>query len=264
MRILFVGDIVGSVGRNMVINNVARLKDELQLDLVIANGENSAHGKGITRKIYHALLNAGVDVITMGNHTYSKDPIFQFIDEAEQLVVPMNLDPDDRGQHYKVVEVNGYKVCICNVMGEVFMIEVNSSPFDCMKEILRNVEADFYFCDFHGEATSEKLAFAYYFKDDIHAVVGTHTHVQTADNRIIGNTAYISDVGMCGAYESIIGRDVNEVLTRFTTNEKTRFTVAEGEGMLNAVVIDFDEVHKCAIAIKRLQILPEKGQCLSD
>lgn len=256
MRILFVGDIVGAVGRKMVIEHVPSLRAEKNIDFVVANAENSAHGKGITNKIYHQLLNNGVDLITMGNHTFSKDTIYKFIDEADCMIRPMNLIPEEVGQSYKVVEICGLKVCFVNLMGQIFMVQVSDSPFVCMEEILDTVDADIYFVDLHGEATSEKNAFSYYFEKEVQAVVGTHTHVQTADERVENGAAFISDVGMCGAYRSVIGRDVDEVLTRFTTNEKTRFTVAEGEGVFCGVIIEFDEENKKAISIERIQIRP--------
>lgn len=256
MRILFVGDIVGAVGRSMVSKYVSTIKQEQNIDFVVANGENAAHGKGITKKIYHQLLNNGVDLITLGNHTFSKDTIHSFIDEADQMIRPMNLLPLEGGNPYKVVEINGLKVCIVNLMCNVFMVQVEGSPFDCMEDILEDVDADIYFVDLHGEATSEKIAFSYYFEKYVQVVVGTHTHVQTADERVENGTAFISDVGMCGAYRSVIGRDIEEVLTRFTTNEKTRFTVAEGDGIFCGVIIDIDEKTKAATHIERIQIRP--------
>lgn len=257
MRILFVGDIVGSVGRSMVTKYVPSIKQERNIDFVVANGENSAHGKGITKKIYHQLLNNGVDLITLGNHAFSKDTIHSFIDEAEHMIRPMNLMPLEGGNPYKVVEINGLKVCFVNLMCNVFMVQVEGSPFDCMEDILEDVDADIYFVDLHGEATSEKIAFSYYFEKYVQVVVGTHTHIQTADERVENGTAFISDVGMCGAYRSVIGRDIEEVLTRFTTDAKTRFTVAEGEGIFCGVIIDIDEHTKAATHIERIQIRPE-------
>lgn len=256
MRILFVGDIVGNVGREMVHTYIPILKEEEDIDLVIANGENAAHGKGITQKIYNQLLIDGVDVITLGNHAFSKDTVFSFLEEADRMVRPMNLEPLDGGQYYKVVEVNGKRICIVNIMCNVFMVQVNGSPFDCMNKILKEVKADLYFVDLHGEATSEKIAFSYYFENKVQMIVGTHTHVQTADERVENNTAFISDVGMCGTYRSVIGRDIEEVLTRFTTDEKTRFTVAQGDGIFCGVIIDVDEENNVPIAIKRIQIRP--------
>lgn len=257
MRLLFVGDVVGAVGRKMMMKYVPLLKEEEHIDFTIVNGENAAHGKGITRKIYHQFLNNGVDLITMGNHTFSKDTIFTFIDEADQMIRPMNLEPMDVGQSYKVVEINGLKVCFVNLMCEVFMIKVPMSPFDCMEEILQEVEADIYFVDLHGEATSEKIAFSYYFEKRVQVVVGTHTHIQTADEKVENGSAFISDVGMCGAYRSVIGRDIDEILHRFTTKEKTRYTIAEGDGIFCGVIIDIDEETKQATAIKRIQYRPE-------
>lgn len=255
MRILFVGDVVGAVGRKMVGEHVKRIKEQEHVDLVITNGENAAHGKGLTYKIYQQLLSYGSDIITMGNHTFSKDAILSFIDDADCLVRPMNLEPLEYGQYYKIVEVKGKRVCVCNIMCEVFMHNVSASPFDCMDEILDTVDADIYFVDLHGEATSEKTVFAHIYKDRVQVIVGTHTHVQTADERLLANTAFISDVGMCGAYDSIIGRDIDEVTTRFLTQEKTRFTVAEGEGIFCAVIVDINDDNQ-ATAIERIQIRP--------
>lgn len=256
MRILFVGDIVGAVGRDMVAKYVPKLKEEKNIDFVVANGENSAHGKGITKKIYHQLLANGVDLITLGNHAFSKDSIHSFIEEADHMIRPMNLLPLDEGEAYRVVEINGLQVCFVNLMCNIFMVQVEGSPFDCMEDILETVKADIYFVDLHGEATSEKIAFSYYFENSVQAIVGTHTHIQTADERVENGTAFISDVGMCGAYRSVIGRDIDEVLTRFTTDEKTRFTVALGDGIFCGVIIEIDEISKAAIHIERIQIRP--------
>lgn len=256
MRILFVGDIVGASGRDMAVKHIPILRKERNVDLVIANGENAAHGKGITRKIYNQLLACGVDVITMGNHTFSKDTIFTFLEEADRLVRPMNLEPLDGGQYYKVVEVNGKRVCIANLMCNVFMVQVKGSPFTCMEKLLKECRADIYFVDLHGEATSEKIAFSYYFENLVQIIVGTHTHVQTADERVENGTAFISDAGMCGAYRSVIGRDIDEVLTRFTTDEKTRFTVGEGPGIFCGVLIDVDDTTCKPTSIERIQIRP--------
>lgn len=256
MNILFLADIVGSVGREVVGRYLPFLKKKYDIDLTIANAENSAHGKGITEKIYYELLQYGVDVITMGNHTFSKDTILKFIDYSDKMVRPINLEPLDVGQSFKMMLVHGKHVLVCNIMGEVFMYNVDGSPFRCMEEIIQKIPADVYFVDLHAEATSEKAAFANYFKDKVNIVVGTHTHVQTADERIIGNCAFITDVGMCGAYDSILGRDINEVLTRFTTNNKTRFVPATGDGILCGVVVEIDDNTCITKKIERIQIRP--------
>lgn len=256
MKILFIGDIVGSVGRSMVEQYLPKLKEEHQLDLVVANGENAAHGKGITRKIYRQLLSYGVDMITMGNHTFSKNDIFMFIDEAEQMVRPANMEPLDYGKSTRVMQVCGKRVAITNLCGEVWMNNVVDSPFACMEDVLDEIDADIYLVDFHGETTSEKIAFTYNFAGRIQAVVGTHTHVQTADERIVYGTAAISDLGMCGAYTSVIGRDVEEIVTRFTTDEKTKFKIAEGPGIFCGAIVEIDDASNKAIHIERIQIRP--------
>lgn len=257
MKVLFIGDIVGSVGREVVREHLPRLKEQHKIDFVVANGENSAHGKGITKKIYHQLLGYGIDVITMGNHTFSKNDIFQFIDEADKLVRPANMDPVEYGQSCVVQKINGKRIAVCNLCGEVWMNNIIDSPFFCMEDMLSEVEADMYFVDFHGETTSEKIAFTYNFAGRVHAVMGTHTHVQTADERIVNGTAAISDLGMCGAYTSVIGRDVAEIVTRFTTDEKTKFKIADGPGIFCGAIVEFDDESNKAIHIERVQIRPD-------
>ena len=241
MQILFIGDIVGANGRQIVADHLSSLVEEYNIDFVIANGENSAHGKGITKKIYNRFMELGINCVTMGNHTFAKSEIYDFYDECDNLLVPGNMLPLDFGNYFKVYEVKGKQMCVVNLYGEAFMNHVGASPFIYMDKVLKHVKADYYFIDFHGESTSEKMLFANYYKERIDAVCGTHTHVQTADNRLIGNVAYISDVGMCGAYDSIIGRDVNELIENLIYDQKTHFTVAKGEAFLNAVVISIDE-----------------------
>ena len=258
MKVLFVGDVVGSVGRAMVQRYIPQLREEYALDLVICNGENAAHGKGLTRKLYYQLLNCGVDVITMGNHTFAKEDILKFIDEADRLVRPMNMEPFEAGQSTCVVEVNGLKVAVSNLCGEIFINTTSDSPFVCMKHILEDYQdCDLHFVDFHAEATSEKIAFTYAFKDSCAAIVGTHTHVQTADERIVDGCAAISDLGMCGPYHSVLGRDIDEVLTRFTSDEKTRYKIAEGDGVFCGLIVEIDEKTRRAVSLKRIQIRPE-------
>lgn len=257
MNILFLGDIVGKAGRGAVREYLPRVKQQYQPDLIIANGENSAHGKGITRKIYNELRELGIDVITMGNHTFSKNDIYTFIDEADRMVRPANMEPLGYGQSTCILEVNGKRVAITNLSGEIFMNNVIDSPFSCMEDILDEVDADLHFVDLHAETTSEKIAFAYHFAGRVNIVVGTHTHVQTADERIVYGTAAISDLGMCGAYTSVIGRDVSEVVTRFTTDEKTRYTVAEGPAIFCGLFVKLDDHTNKAIYVERIQIRPE-------
>ena len=258
IRILFFGDIVGQAGRNIVTSNISSLRESYKIDLVIANGENAAHGKGITEKIYKQLVGSGVDVITMGNHTFAKSTIYNFIENSDRLIRPLNMEPLNVGRNHIILDVKGKKICIFNVIGDVFMVSSGISPFDVTRSFLDEIKADIYFCDFHGEATSEKILYAFEFQKIIQIVVGTHTHVQTADERIIGKTAFISDVGMCGVYHSVLGRDVDETLARLVYRQETHFKVAEGPAILCAVVVEIDEESLKAVNIERIQIRPNE------
>lgn len=260
MNVLFLGDIVGKAGRNVIKKHMPLLKETYQPDLIIANGENAAHGKGITRKIYHELLGYGIDVITMGNHTFSKNDIYTFINEADRMVRPANMEPLGYGQSTVIVRACNKRVAVSNLSGEIFMNNVVDSPFSCMEDILDDVDAEIHIVDFHGETTSEKIAFTYQFAGRVNIVVGTHTHVQTADDRIVYGTAAISDLGMCGAYTSVIGRDVQEVVTRFTTDEKTRYTVADGEGILCGLFVKLNDDTNKAVHVERIQLRPEHAE----
>ena len=246
----------------MVQHHLPLLKSKYALDFVVANGENAAHGKGITRRIYNQLISYGIDSMTMGDHTFAKNDLFNFIDEAHRMVRPLNLNPNDVGKGVRIFRVKGLNVAVVNLCGEVFMHDVIESPFQSMERILNETSADLYLVDLHAEATSEKIAFTYAFSGRVQVVVGTHTHVQTADERIVNGTAAISDLGMCGAYTSVLGRDVKEIVTRFTTDEKTRYTIAEGPGMFCGAIVEIDEQTRQAISIKRIQIRPQGEECV--
>ncbi|MCI5773869.1 MAG: TIGR00282 family metallophosphoesterase [Erysipelotrichaceae bacterium] len=254
MKILFIGDIVGEVGRNMLSQHLASLKHDHAIDLTIVNGENAAHGKGITPKIAQQFKELGVDVITLGNHAFSKNVIKEKIDELDYMVRPCNMEPLGYGQGFTKLEVLGLKVMIINVCGAAFMDNIVCSPFVATDKILANNHADITFVDFHGEATAEKRCYFEYYKDQIQCVVGTHTHVQTADEMISEGSCFISDVGMCGAIESILGRDIEEVIARSVHQQKTYFTPAKGKGMLCGVVIEVDNQTKKVVKIERLQV----------
>lgn len=258
MRILFVGDVVGAVGRKMVFEHVPILKKEKKIDLVICNAENAAHGKGITKKIYHQLLNNGIDIITMGNHTFSKKNLEEVIDEMDQMVRPANMLPLEYGKGYRIFEYFNKKIAVINLIGETFMVNVSESPFTKMDQILSEIEADVIIVDLHAEATSEKIAFTYEYANKCSVIVGTHTHVQTADERIVDDhCAAITDLGMSGPYHSVIGRDIEEVLKRFKNHENTRFTIAEGKGFFCGCIVDIDDVSNKAISIERIQIMEQ-------
>lgn len=260
MKILFIGDIVGKSGRDIVSSLLYDLKKDNDIDLVIANGENSAHGKGITYKIYNQLLSFGIDYITMGNHTYSKNEINNYIDDMDRLIVPYNHLKRTSDNYYKIISCKGINICLTNILGKVLMGESSMDPYIAFKQVLdetSNNDIDFYFVDIHAETTAEKRLFLEYFKDYTKIVVGTHTHVQTADEDIIHDCAFISDVGMCGSYESIIGRDIDETITSHIEKQKTNYKIAEGDGLFCGVIIEVDENKKIPVGIKRIQIRPE-------
>lgn len=250
MRILFLGDIVGRPGRRIVKEKMTHLKETYQPDLVIANGENAAHGKGITKRLYHELISYGINIITLGNHAFAKRELIDSIDELPMLVRPMNMIPEHIGISTLIVEVSNQKLAVSSIMGEVFMNNVTMSPYEAMDSILDSVQADMHFIDFHGEATAEKQTFLHRYKKDCVAILGTHTHVTTADNRVVEGCAYISDVGMCGTIDSILGRDIDEVIARTIYNQPTHYTIATGPAMLNGVVIDIDNSE--AVRIERI------------
>ncbi|WP_409509705.1 2',3'-cyclic-nucleotide 2'-phosphodiesterase [Bacillus spizizenii] len=256
MRILFIGDVVGSPGRDMVKEYVPKLKIKYKPHFTIINGENAAHGKGLTEKIYHSLIQSGADAITMGNHTWDKKEIFDFIDDVPNLVRPANFPEGTPGKGITYVKANGKELAVINLQGRTFLPPLDD-PFLKADELIAEASkrTPYIFIDFHAEATSEKLALGWYTDGRASAVVGTHTHVQTADNRILPKgTAYITDVGMTGPYDGILGMDRETIIKRFKTNLPVRFTVAEGKTTLSGVVIDIDDQTKKAVKIERILI----------
>ncbi|MCY8700965.1 2',3'-cyclic-nucleotide 2'-phosphodiesterase [Bacillus spizizenii] len=256
MRILFIGDVVGSPGRDMVKEYVPKLKTKYKPHFTIINGENAAHGKGLTEKIYHSLIQSGADAITMGNHTWDKKEIFYFIDDVPNLVRPANFPEGTPGKGITYVKANGKELAVINLQGRTFLPPLDD-PFLKADELIAEASkrTPYIFIDFHAEATSEKLALGWYTDGRASAVVGTHTHVQTADNRILPKgTAYITDVGMTGPYDGILGMDRETIIKRFKTNLPVRFTVAEGKTTLSGVVIDIDDQTKKAVKIERILI----------
>ncbi len=240
MIILFIGDIFGQPGRDMLTASMPSLRDRYRPDFIVANGENAAAGRGITFATADDIFRAGVDVITMGNHTWSRKEILNMIDANSRLVRPANYPRGVPGRGRTVVEKNGMRLCVINLMGRVYMDVLLDDPFQTADRELQAMkgQADAILIDFHAEATSEKLALAMYTDGRAAAVIGTHTHVQTADNRILPKgTAFISDVGMTGPADGIIGVDAKIVLKKFTTSMPVQFEAAEGRAQLNAVVI---------------------------
>ena len=251
------GDVVAKCGRDAISTRLGQLKAEYHCDFVIVNGENAAHGKGITTKIYNSLMQSGADVITLGNHAFSKSEIKDKFDLCPRLVRPYNMEVDEDCRSYVIVEACGKRIAVTNVIGQIFMGELpTESPFSAMENLLDEIDADIIIVDLHGEATSEKELFLRVFSQDLTAVIGTHTHVQTADEKIYNGCAFISDVGMCGPYNSVIGRDAEEVIRRLVRNEDTHFTPAEGDAILCGCVITIDDETNRAIAIERIQERP--------
>jgi len=255
MRILFIGDIVGRPGRELIRQGLAGLADHHSIDLVIANAENAAAGFGITREIGDQLLEWGVDVMTSGNHIWDKKEALDYIGAESRLLRPANYPAAAPGNgSYLARSKDGQTVGVINVMGRVFMPLVDDPFAVVLKEIdALKSRARMIFVDFHGEATSEKVAMGWHLDGKVTAVVGTHTHVQTADERILPKgTAYLTDVGMTGPHDSIIGVEIEAALGKFVTGLPARFDTATGNPRLNAVVIEADEQTGRATDIERL------------
>jgi metallophosphoesterase (TIGR00282 family) len=235
-----VGDIVGSPGRHAVESLLPGLRERHQPDFVVVNGENSAGGLGITPKIARALYNAGVDAITLGNHTYRHAEVYDFLDSNDRIVRPANYPKGNPGRGHTIVEKDGVRLAVVNLSGTVFL-DAARSPFAEVDAILAELrgKADHVLVDFHAEATSEKVAMGWYLDGRVTACVGTHTHVPTADARVLpGGTAYISDVGMTGARGGVIGVVKEQALKRFTTMMPVKFETAGDDPWLNGVLIE--------------------------
>ena len=267
MRILFIGDIVGKPGRELVRRGLSGIVDFHRIDLVIANAENSAAGFGITREIGDQLLEWGIDVMTSGNHIWDKKEALDYIGAESRLLRPANYPAGAPGKgSYLARTRDGRSVGVINVMGRVFMLNIDD-PFAV---VLREIDAlkartRIIFVDFHAEATSEKIAMGWHLDGKVTALVGTHTHVQTADERILPKgTAYLTDVGMTGPHDSIIGVDIQAALGKFLTALPARFETATENPRLNAVIIEADEQTGRAIDIERLSLSADDIQQLAD
>jgi len=246
VRLLFLGDIVGRSGRKAVLETLPRLRERYRLDFVVANGENAAGGFGITEDILEELLDGGVDIVTLGNHAFDQKEALVFIERQQRLLRPINFPPGTPGRGAALVKARtGEDVLVVNAMGRVFMPDTDC-PFRATDRELAACKlkqgADAIVIDFHAEATSEKQAFAYFVDGRASAVVGTHTHVQTSDQRVLpGGTAFVSDVGMCGDYNSVLGMEADEPLSRFLTKiPRGRFEPAMGEATISGLAVEID------------------------
>lgn len=263
MKLLFIGDIVGQPGRRAVKELVPKLRQQYGLNLVIANGENSAGGSGITPKTAEEIFSVGVDIITSGDHLWDQKEVMELLANEKRFLRPLNYPPGTPGQGSAVFQ-NGAlpPVAVLNLQGRTFM-PVIENPFLVVRaevERLRQ-QTKIIFVDFHAEATSEKIAFARMLDGQVSAVVGTHTHVQTADEQIFpGGTAYLSDAGFTGPHESVLGREIEPVIKRFVTNMPQRFEVAKDRVLLHGAVIEIDDATGRALRIQRVAESPNLSQ----
>ena len=258
MNILIVGDIYSKLGRASFERNLKKIKSEKNINFVIVNGENTSHGKGINENHYKWYMEQGVNVITLGNHSYNNRSIYKTLDEANNIIRPYNLPSGAIGKGYTIINYNGIKICVFQLMGQVFMNNDKLlSPFHCADEILEQVKADIYICDFHGEATSEKIALGYYLDGRVNVVFGTHTHVPTVDARILKNgTAYITDVGMTGAIDGVIGTKASVIVDRFVNKSMYVFEPEDsGKSQFNAIIVNIDEKTFKTKSIERINLV---------
>ena len=239
MRVLFIGDIFGTLGQEALYKYLPKMKSEYKPHLIFVNGENIDRGFGINEKIYKELMKQGVNLITMGNHTFRNKQLFDFIEDSN-IIRPANYDKSVPGVGYKTIQFNGEKVTVINLMGRIFMGDPLDNPFKIANEIINDLDSDYIFIDFHAEATSEKIALTHYLDGRVTAVVGTHTHVPTADAMVFPKgTMYITDIGMTGAKYGILGANKDIQVNKFLTGLPSR-VIEEKTGPLqfNAVLID--------------------------
>lgn len=263
MNILFIGDIFGQPGRKAVATVLDGVVAEHSVDLVVANGENAAGGFGLTRDIVRDLRSLGVDVITGGNHTFDKGEILPVLDEDERVLRPHNFPPGTPGSGVAIIDRDGIRVAIVSLQGRVFMPQLIDCPFQAADRIITDLrdQADIICVDFHAEASSEKLAMAWHLDGRVSSLVGTHTHVQTADEQVFpSGMAYITDLGMTGPHQGVIGVLAAQSLGRFLTGRSSRMEPARGDIRFHGAVVDIDPGTRRARQIRRVQKrLDERG-----
>ena len=254
MRILAVGDLVGECGLNRLKQTLPRIKEEKMIDFVIVNAENVSGGMGITIKDFNELLKLGIDVITMGNHTWAKKDIFEFIDNPK-LLRPANYSKGIVGKGMNIYECKGKKIAVINLIGRTDMNVLSENPFTVVENLLKEIKVDIVIIDFHAEATAEKIAMKYFLDGKATVLFGTHTHVQTADEKKTKKgLGYITDLGMTGPKESVIGMNKEASIKRFLTSLPERYKVAEGESIFNACIFEINEDNCRTIKIERINL----------
>ncbi len=265
MRILLIGDIVGKAGRQIVVRALNGLRQREGIDFVIANAENSDGGSGLTPSSYRSLIAAGVDCITLGDHIYRRKEISSVLETEQRIVKPANFPPDAPGRNWTVVEAaNGVAVAVFSLLGRVFMRPVDC-PFQAADRVIGEIPTDVKVrvLDFHAEATSDKQLMGRFLDGRASAVLGTHTHVTTADEQIYpGGTAFQCDVGMTGPHESILGRRIDRVMETTITFRPTSFQVASGDVRINATLVEVDEQTGRALAIRRISVNENEAEQL--
>lgn len=259
MRILVIGDVCGSIGCEYVRKILPSLKREKKIDMVIINGENSADGNGITPDSADYLLNLGADVLTGGNHSFRRSEIYDYLDQNDCVLRPHNLADAQNGKGYCVVDFGKLQVAVINLSGKIYLDRLNAScPFAAADELIEKAKRDgakIIVVDFHAEATSEKRALGLYLDGKVSAFFGTHTHVQTADSQILENgTGYITDIGMTGPIDSVLGVKKDIIINRLKSNDMSKFELANGECMLNGCIFDIDEKTGKTVKIERIYI----------
>lgn len=263
MRILFIGDVVGRSGVNMVLDTIEGMRREESIDLIIVNAENADGGTGLTPGIYRKLIAAGVDCITLGDHIYKKKDIIDILEKETNIVKPGNFPDDSPGKRWTVVKSStGVQVAVFSLIGRVFMKPVDC-PFQAANRILEEIPDDVKvrFCDFHAEATSDKQLMGRHLDGRVSACLGTHTHVTTADEQIFpGGTAFQCDVGMTGPHESILGRQIEKVMTATITFRPLPFTVASGDVRMNGALVEVDAKTGKAIKIQRINLTEKDAE----
>ncbi|HKA17699.1 MAG TPA: TIGR00282 family metallophosphoesterase [Blastocatellia bacterium] len=262
MKVIIIGDIVGKPGRKILTSMLQRLKEEHEAEFVVANVENAAEGAGVVPKVGDEILNAGVDVMTSGNHIFDKKDVIPYIENQPRLLRPANYSPDAPGRGLWLGStVSGTQVAVINIQGRIFMPPTDC-PFRTADRLLEEIgkRASVIVVDHHAEATSEKLAMGRYLDGRVSVVVGTHTHVQTADEQLLpGGTSYITDLGMTGPHDSIIGVESQLVITRFIRGLPVRYQTARDKPKLHGVVVEIEERSGRSIAIQRLQVAESNG-----
>ena len=261
MKVLFFGDVVGQLGMAAIEAKLPTLIRQYDVDFVIANGENVSKGRGLFYKDYERLIASGVECVTLGNHYDAKKEINDYIEEVDRLVRPANLLKVDKGEGAVAYDFGDYELVVINMLGQVFLKDEVSSPIVKMEEIIEAHPDAIFFVDYHGEATSEKGLFAHYFDGIVAAVVGTHTHVQTADGRVLPKgTAFISDVGYCGLAESVLGFTPESAINTFVYGNGHLQLDDDNDARLNCVLIDIDELTHLAKSIQTLNIFVKKEE----